>query len=405
MQDAHAAPLLPPRREFFLLLILAGIQFTHILDFMIMMPLGPQLTSAFSISDAQFGLLVSAYTFSAGLSGLLASTYIDRFERRKLLLWLYMLFALATLACGLAPTYESLMAARIAAGVFGGILSAMIQTIVADVIPFARRGKAMGIVMTSFSVSTVMGVPLGLYIASQADWHMPFFAIAGLSLLLAVAGWFVIPSLHGHLARNQGAHALQGIVNVLKESNHLVAFCFSFSLIFAGFSIIPYITIYMQTNAGVSPSQIPIIYLVGGAATLFSAQFIGRWSDRAGKLKVLQRVATIAVLPMLLITVSAGLPLWGILVITTLFFVFVSGRMIPGMALVSAAANPGYRGTFMTLNSSMQSAAMGLAALIGGHLIARSPEGLIQNFWLCSLIAIVFNLLALVIARHLQVHR
>ncbi|HEX4879536.1 MAG TPA: MFS transporter, partial [Limnobacter sp.] len=360
---------------------------------------------AFAITDAQFGLLVSAYTFSAGFSGLLASTYIDRFERRSLLMRLYVLFALATLACGLAPTYESLLAARIAAGVFGGILSAMIQTIVADVIPFERRGKAMGIVMTSFSVSTVMGVPLGLYIAAQADWHMPFFAIAALSILLAVAGWFVIPSIHGHLARNTNAHAFQGIVNVLKDSNHRMAFCFSFSMIFAGFSIIPYITIYMQTNAGVLPSQIPVIYLVGGAATLFSAQFIGRWSDRAGKLKVLQRVAGIAVVPMLLITTSAGLPLWGILVITTLFFVFVSGRMIPGMALVSAASNPAYRGTFMTLNSSMQSAAMGLAAMVGGHLIARSPEGLIENFWLCSLIAMVFNLLAIVIARHIRVYR
>lgn len=164
-------------REWALLLILAGIQFTHILDFMIMMPLGPQLTQAFAISDAKFGLLVSAYTFAAGTSGLLASLYIDRFERRRLLLILYFLFALATLACGLAPTYETLMGARVAAGLFGGILSAMIQTIVADVVPFARRGKAMGIIMTSFSVSTVMGVPLGLFVAANSNWHTPFLAL------------------------------------------------------------------------------------------------------------------------------------------------------------------------------------------------------------------------------------
>ncbi|WP_370262164.1 MFS transporter [Limnobacter sp.] len=401
---ATAAHLLTPRRELLLLLVLAGIQFTHILDFKIMMPLGPQLTEAFGIRDAQFGLLVSAYTFSAGLSGLLASVYIDRFERRTLLLVLYLLFALATLACGLAPTYESLMAARIAAGLFGGILSAMIQTIVADVIPFARRGKAMGIVMTSFSVSTVMGVPLGLYIAAHSDWHTPFIAIAGLSVALAVGGWLVIPSLHGHLAANAGSKALQGIATVVRDTNHLRAFAFSFCMIFAGFSIIPYITIYMQTNAGVLTSQIPLIYLVGGAATLVSAQLIGRLSDRLGKLKVLGVVACVAVLPMMLITLSAGLPLWGILIITTLFFVFVSGRMIPGMALVSAAANPAYRGTFMTLNSSMQSAAMGLAALVGGLVISRNPQGMIQYFWVCSLIAIGFNLLALALARRIRVH-
>lgn len=394
-----------PQREWALLLILAGIQFTHILDFMIMMPLGPQLTAAFSISDAKFGLLVSAYTFAAGASGLLASLYIDRFERRRLLLILYVLFAAATLACGLAPTYETLMSARIAAGLFGGILSAMIQTIVADVVPFARRGKAMGVIMTSFSVSTVMGVPLGLYVAANSDWHTPFFGIAGISFVLAVAGWYVIPTLQGHLHARGETGPLQGIAQVLRDSNHLRAFLFSFCMIFAGFSIIPYITIYMQINAGLTPSDIPVIYLAGGAATLFSAQIIGKLSDRIGKLKMLQIIAGTAILPMALITVTAGLSMAVILVITTFFFVFVSGRMIPGMALVSAAGNPKNRGTFMTLNSSMQSAAMGLAALVGGMVISRNAEGLIENFWICSVIAISFNLTALLIAKRLKVYQ
>ncbi len=394
-----------PQREWALLLILAGIQFTHILDFMIMMPLGPQLTAAFSISDAKFGLLVSAYTFAAGASGLLASLYIDRFERRRLLLILYVLFAAATLACGLAPTYETLMSARIAAGLFGGILSAMIQTIVADVVPFARRGKAMGVIMTSFSVSTVMGVPLGLYVAANSDWHTPFFGIAGISFVLAVAGWYVIPTLQGHLHARGETGPLQGIAQVLRDSNHLRAFLFSFCMIFAGFSIIPYITIYMQINAGLTPSDIPVIYLAGGAATLFSAQIIGKLSDRIGKLKMLQIIAGTAILPMALITVTAGLSMTVILVITTFFFVFVSGRMIPGMALVSAAGNPKNRGTFMTLNSSMQSAAMGLAALVGGMVISRNAEGLIENFWICSVIAISFNVTALLIAKRLKVYQ
>ncbi|MCR2745502.1 MFS transporter [Limnobacter parvus] len=396
---------LTPKREWALLLILAGIQFTHILDFMIMMPLGPQLTQAFAISDAKFGLLVSAYTFAAGASGLMASLYIDRFERRRLLLVLYVLFALATLACGLAPTYETLMSARIAAGLFGGILSAMIQTIVADVVPFARRGKAMGVIMTSFSVSTVMGVPLGLYVAANSDWHTPFFGIAAISFILLIAGWYVIPSLQGHLHARGETGPLQGIAQVLRDTNHLRAFCFSFCMIFAGFSIIPYITIYMQINAGLSPSDIPLIYLVGGAATLVSAQVIGKLSDKIGKLRMLQIIACVAILPMALITSTEGMGLVAILLVTTCFFVFVSGRMIPGMALVSAAGNPRNRGTFMTLNSSMQSAAMGLAALVGGYVISRSPEGLIENFWMCSVIAILFNLTALLIAKKLRVYQ
>ncbi|NQW94305.1 MAG: MFS transporter, partial [Polaromonas sp.] len=190
---------LSPKRELWVLLTLAGIQFTHIVDFMVMMPLGPQFTQLFNISDAQFGLLVSSYTFAAGASGLLASLYVDRFSRKKLLLSLYLLFALATLACGLAPTYDALMVARIAAGAFGGVLAALAQTIVADVVPYERRGRAMGIVMSSFALASVAGVPTGLILAAHFNWHMPFFAIAGVSALLAMGAWVTLPPLAEHL--------------------------------------------------------------------------------------------------------------------------------------------------------------------------------------------------------------
>ena len=210
-------PLRANRRELWLLLTLAGVQFTHILDFMIMMPLGPQFTQLFAISDAQFGLLVSAYTLAAGASGLLASTYIDRFGRKKLLLVLYVLFALATLACGLAPTYGALMVARVLAGMFGGVLSALCQTIVGDVIPFERRGRAMGIVMTSFSVATVAGVPLGLFMATHLSWHAPFFGIAALCGVLVVFAAITLPVLEGHLHRTDRPSAWRGIAEVLRD--------------------------------------------------------------------------------------------------------------------------------------------------------------------------------------------
>ena len=222
---------LSPKREFWLLLTLAGIQFTHILDFMIMMPLGPQFTQIFSITDAQFGLLVSAYTLAAGASGLLAATYLDKFDRKKLLLTLYILFGAATLACGLAPTYYTLMAARVLAGVFGGVLSALSQTIVADVIPFERRGRAMGIVMTSFSVSTVAGVPLGLFLAANFSWHAPFFGIAALVGVLAAGASITLPPLTDHLKMQFKPSAWRGIGQVLADPNHLKAFAFSGLLI------------------------------------------------------------------------------------------------------------------------------------------------------------------------------
>ena len=393
-----------PRRELWLLLTLAGIQFTHILDFMIMMPLGPQFTRLFAISDAQFGLLVSAYTLAAGASGLVASTYIDRFGRKRLLLALYTLFGLATLACGLAPTYGTLMAARILAGVFGGVLSALSQTIVADVVPFERRGRAMGIVMTSFSVSTVAGVPLGLILAEYGGWHLPFFGIAGMVGALALMAARTLPPLTAHLQAARGRTALGGLAQVLADANHRWAFLFSALLMSTGFTVIPYITIYMQTNAGVRADQIPLAYLCGGVATLFTARWFGRLTDHRGKVPTFRALALAAMPCLLGITLCGPLPLVGVLAVSTLMFAFVSGRMIPGMAIVTSAAQPALRGTFMTLNASVQSAAMGVASFVGGMLISRDAQGLVQNYWVAALVGIAAGVLSMLVVGRLHLH-
>jgi predicted MFS family arabinose efflux permease len=388
---------LTPKRELWLLITLAGIQFTHIVDFMVMMPLGPQFTQLFRISDAQFGLMVSAYTFAAGASGLLASFYIDRFSRKRLLLVLYVLFGLATIACGLAPTYESLMAARIAAGTFGGVLSALSQTIVADVIPFERRGRAMAIVMSSFSAATVAGVPLSLFLAAHLSWHAPFFAIGIVCGLLALMAWRTLPPLADHVLQTH-ASPVDNILKVLADANHQKAFVFSGLLMFAGFTVIPYITIYYTTNGDMTAQQIPYIYLCGGAATLLTARLVGRLTDRLGKPQMFRRVALITIVPLILITQSAPWGLWGILAVSTAFFICMSSRMIPGMAIIASAGNPALRGTFMALNSSVQSAAMGMAAFLGGLIISRDAQGLVQHYWGNALLGIVATLISVWLA-------
>jgi predicted MFS family arabinose efflux permease len=397
-------PLLTPRREAWLLFTLAGIQFTHILDFMIMMPLGPQFTALFGISNAQFGLLVSAYTLSAGVSGLMAATYIDRFSRKQLLLTLYPLFGLATLACGLAPDYASLMVARVAAGLFGGVLSALAQTVVADVVPFERRGRAMSVVMTSFSVATVAGVPLGLFLATQFNWHAPFFAIALLVGLLSLGAWQTMPRLDAHLHHPDRTSVWRGIGQVLSDSNHLKAFGVSGLMMFAAFTVIPYITIYLQSNAGMLTEQVPWIYLCGGTATLLSARYFGRLTDRLGKVLVFQRLALVMVVPLMATTLSQGLPLWGLLLVSTVFFTVMSGRMIPGMAMISSAAQPRLRGTFMTLNAAVHSASMGLGALVGGMIIGRDDQGQITHYWMAGLLGAVASLLSVWLAGRLRLH-
>jgi predicted MFS family arabinose efflux permease len=398
---------LSPRRELWLLITLAGIQFTHILDFMIMMPLGPQLTQLFGISDAQFGALVSAYTLSAGVSGLVAATYIDRFGRKRLLLVLYVLFGLATLACGLAPSYGALMVARILAGVFGGVLSALSHTIVADAVPFERRGRAMSIVMTSFSVSTVAGVPLGLLLATHLDWHAPFFGIAALCVVLAVAAAATMPVLDAHLRGQRSPASLEvfgSLRAVLRDPNHLRAFGFSALLMGTGFPVIPYITLFMQSNVGLRADQIPYLYLCGGIGTLLAARWIGRITDRAGKVRVFKAMAWLVLIPLVGLTLLQGAPWWLAFLVSTMFFVAMSGRMIPGMALLTAAARPELRGTFMTLNSSVQSGAMGLAALVGGSIISRDAQGLIQNYWVAALVGAAASLCSIALAQRLVVY-
>ena len=399
---------LTPKRERWLLLTLASIQFTSVLDFMIMMPLGPQLTELFGISASEFGFLVSAYTFSAGLSGPLAATYIDRFGRKRMMLTLYPLFGAAALACSFAPTFAWLMVARVASGFFGGVLMALSQTIVAEVIPFERRGRAMGVVMTSFSVATVAGVPLALFLASHFNWHAPFLAIALMVSVCALGAAKTLPSLKGHLASHTSGDSAPSLLSnlrwVLVDPNHLRAYAMSASMVFAGFAVIPYIALYLQGNAGFKPEQIPYVYLTGGICTLISARLIGHWSDRAGKAYAFRRLALLMPLPLLAMTFSADLPMVGVLLVSSVLFVVMSGRMIPGMALIGAAADPRRRGSFMTLNSAVQSLAMGLAALVGGQILGRDGNGHLTHYWIAALLGGGASLLSFVLASKLRLH-
>lgn len=397
------APL-TPQRERAVLLTLAGIQFSHILDFMIMMPLGPILIQAFGIDTHEFGLLVASYSFSAALSGLLAATFIDRFERKRLLLLMFALFGLSTLACGLAPGYTSLLVARGLAGAFGGVIGALVQTMVGDVIPYARRAKAGGTVAAAFSIATVAGVPLSLWLANQFQWRAPFLLIALLCVGFIAVGARVLPELSRHLDAEKRDHPFSDLLAVLGDVNHRRALIFSALLIFSGFTVIPYITVYAVGNVGIAPPEIPIIYLVGGAATFFTARRIGHWADSAGKTAVYRRVAIAASLPLLVVTHLGAVPLWAWVSCTTAFFVLVSGRMIPAMTIITSAAEPRLRGTFMSLNGTVQSLAMGLATTLAGFIITQDGAGHIVGYRSVGYVAVGANLLAIWFVGRIVVH-
>lgn len=369
-----------------------------------MMPLGPQLTALFDISLPEFGLLVSAYTVAAGMSGLLATTFVDRFDRRHLLLTLYVLFALTTIACGLAPSYIWLMTARIAAGFFGGVLATMSQTIIGDVIPFARRGRATGIVMTSFSLATVAGVPTGLWLANLWGWHAAFFGIGMFCIGIGLLAYITVPKLNAHVLHAKDKHLLHAMSQVLSESNQRRALLLSGTMIFAAFTIIPYITLYLQTNEIMLAADIPWLYFCGGVVTLFSGRWVGSLTDRQGKRETFQRAVLFSIAPMFAITLIEPLPLPLVLLVTSTLFFAMNARMIPGMALLTSAANPKFRGTFLALNGAVQSFAMGVAAWIGGLLLQRQPGGHVTHYWLCAVVAACVSLLAFQLAKHVDMH-
>src|SRR6267142_567677 len=295
--------------ERFLLYVLAAIQFTAILDFLIILPLGPQYMRVFRISPGQFGVIVSAYAISAGISGVASGFFLDRFDRKVALLGLYLGFTLGTLCCALAPNYTLLVAARAITGAFGGVTGALILAIIGDVVPEQRRGAAMGLVMSAFSVASICGVPLGLMLASNINWHVPFFVLAGLSMVILLAAARALPRLRGHL-RNAGEdHPVARMLAVLAHPDHQVAFVFMALLTFTGFIIFPIMANYMVMNVGLSEQQLPLIYLAGGLCTVFSLNWIGKWADRDGKLRVFTFMSLSAIIPIVALTNLPRVPL------------------------------------------------------------------------------------------------
>ena len=399
-------PPLAPERERLLLLTLAGIQLAHVVDFMVMMPLGPILMRELAVGTHEFGLLVSAYTFTAAISGVLVASFIDRFERKRLLLAVLAHFALATLFCALAPGFTTLLVARGTAGAFGGVLGAMVQTMVGDLIPFQRRGRASGTIMAAFSVATVAGVPASLYLANHFGWRFPFVLVAALSCAFLTLAWRLLPTLRGHLAAaGERAHPLAAMAAVLRDTNHLRALGFLSLVVFASFMVIPYITIYIVGNLRVAQADIPLIYLCGGVASFFSARWIGRLADRHGKVRVYRLVAAGSILPLLLLTHLVPAPLAVVLAVTTLFFVLVPGRMVPAMAIVTSAAQPSLRGTFLALNAAVLQLASGLAAVVGGLIIATDAGGRIERYEWSGYAATALTLAAIVAVGRVRMFR
>lgn len=395
----HALPRLSAS-EWLVLVVLATLQFTHNLDYMIMMPLLPQFEREMGISPQQFGFLVSAYAFSAGIAGLLAAVVIDRFDRKRALLLLYAGFTVGTLLCALAPGYLCLLLARTVAGAFGGVVAATTLAIIGDLFSDSRRGRAMGVMMSAFSVALIVGVPAGLYLANRFGWRSTFGVLGVVSALVLLLVLRVLPPLRGHLA-----HVREETGNLwaaLSSPTHVRAYVLMIALVFSTLMIVPYLADYLVANGGRSEHELPWVYLAGGLFTLCTLPLVGRISDRFPKLAVFRIIAVSAILPVLVVTrlpqVSLGVALFW----STLFMVITASRMVPAMALITASALPRYRGSFMTINSSVQQLAAALAALVGGALLDKAEGGTLTGFQNVGYLASLAMVLSAVLAGRLR---
>ncbi|QDU25949.1 Inner membrane transport protein YdhP [Anatilimnocola aggregata] len=387
--------------EWVVLLVLASVQFTSIVDFVVVMPLGPQLMRAFKIGPAEFGLIVSSYTFAAGIAGLVASSIIDRFSRRTAFLSIFAGFLLGTLLCAVAPTYWLLVAARILTGAFGGILGGMAMAIVGDVFPENRRGAATGFLMSGFAVASVVGVPFGLYLGTNYGWHMPFVALVALGLPVLVIATFALPPLNAHLGKKH-THPLRSLVNTFSEPNHLIAFALSAALMIGGFAVIPYISPYLVANVGMRESQLPFVYVAGGLLTLFVAPVVGKLADWYGKLTMFLIIAPLSAVLLIAVTFLPPVPtLFAVLVVGCLM-VSNAGRMIAAMAMITGSVRPELRGGFMSANASMQHIASGIGAYLAGLIITQAPDGKLEHFGTVGIVACGITLLSLIAAVRLR---
>ena len=298
------------KKEQFLLFILAAAQFTHIMDFMIIMPLGSQLMRIFDITPQQFSLLVAAYALSAGVFGFLSAFSIDRFDRRKALLIVYAGFILGTFACAMSPNYHVLLLSRVITGAFGGILGALILAIISDLFSYEKRARAIGIVMTAFSVASVFGVPFGLYIAALYNWHAPFYMLATLGAVIFVLKLFVVPSMSKHMENPVNLKQRIRIVrHFFTQKNILLAFALTVLMMLGQFTVIPFIAPYMVANVGFSEIQLTYIYMVGGGLTIFTSPFIGKLADKHGKHLIFTIFGFLSIIPLFFITHIPAVPI------------------------------------------------------------------------------------------------
>lgn len=391
------------RNEIVLVALMALLNFTHILDFMILMPLGNILMPKWHLNSSQFSIIVSSYSLAAFVSSFAAIFFADKFDRKKLLLVAYFGFLTGTFGCVFATDGSSMIIARAVTGIFGGLISAQIMSIIADIIPYERRGQAMGLLMGGFALASVIGVPFGLYLANKLNWYFPFLVVAGVGTLLFPFLIRYVPSVRGHLANPIPLKGrIENFILIFSDKTQVTALAFSFILIMGHFLIIPLFNPYLVYNVGVPQGDTPLVYLFGGISSLITAQIVGKFADKYGKRQVFVMAAIISVVFILMLTNMQKAPVYLVLIIFSLWFSAATGRTVPGQAMTTQAVPAKTRGGFMSLNSCMQSLGTGLAGLISGWLTFSDAHFAIHHYNYLGYLSVASILICIALAIRLD---
>ena len=356
------------------ILLLAMTQFTVILDFIVMSPLGDMLMKSMSLTMAQFGAAVSAYAFSAGISGFLTAGFADRFDRKKLLLFFYVGFIAGTSLCGMTTTYPMLLGARIVTGLFGGVIGSISLAIVADLFPLAKRGRVMGFMQMGFGASQVMGIPISLFIANTWGWQAPFLAIGVIAAIVWLVIMLTMQPINKHLEIKNDKNALTHLVHTVAKGRYALGFVATALLSLGGFMMMPWGSAFAINNLLVTNEQLPILFMVSGVASLIIMPVVGRLSDTIDKFKIFTIASVWLMVMVVIYTNLVPIPFVFILIMNILFMIGILSRIVPAMALVTALPEMKDRGAFMSINSSLQQIAGGVAAMVGGLIVVQKDN-------------------------------
>jgi predicted MFS family arabinose efflux permease len=360
--------------EIFVVILLTLTQFTVVLDFMVMSPLGDMLMKSMGLSTTQFGLSVSAYAFSAGISGLLTAGFADRFDRKKLLLFFYLGFIVGTLFCGLAQNYPQLLAARIFTGIFGGVIGSISMAIVTDLFVIEKRGRVIGYLQMGFGASQVLGIPISLYIANVWGWASPFFMIVALAIGIFLFIFLKLKPVREHLHIQSERNAFAHLWHTLSQKKYRIGFLATAFLSLGGFMMMPWGSAFAINNLHVSAQELPILYMVSGITALIIMPIIGKLCDRFDKFSIFTLASVFLSIVVIIYTNLGPVPFWIVIVMNLGFMLGIMSRMVPAVALSSALPDKQDRGAFMGINASLQQIAGGVAAAFGGMIVVQKDK-------------------------------